>query len=102
MIPQKLILKESLPKNQNGKIDRRLLSTEFETVFQAGFEQWEQEQEIKQIEAKVKFKPCDFILQLLIEGEKLIGVHCGRGQDSIISPSVQAVAANHSLLLPPR
>lgn len=28
---------------------------------------------IKQIEAKVKFKPCNFILQLLIEGEKLIG-----------------------------
>lgn len=28
---------------------------------------------IKQIEAKVKFKPCAFILKLLIEGEKLIG-----------------------------
>jgi len=28
---------------------------------------------IKQIEAGVKFKPCNFILQLLIEGEKLIG-----------------------------
>lgn len=26
---------------------------------------------IKQIEAKIKFKPCNFILQLLIEGEKL-------------------------------
>ena len=28
---------------------------------------------IKQIEAGVKFKPCNFILQLLIEGEKLTG-----------------------------
>lgn len=28
---------------------------------------------IKQIEAGVKFKPCNFILQLLIEGEKLSG-----------------------------
>lgn len=28
---------------------------------------------IKQIEAGIKFKPCQFILQLLIEGEKLIG-----------------------------
>lgn len=28
---------------------------------------------IKQIEAKVKFKPCHFILQLLVEGEKLTG-----------------------------
>ncbi len=28
---------------------------------------------IKQIEAQVKFKPCNFILQLLIEGERLIG-----------------------------
>ena len=28
---------------------------------------------IKQIEAGIKFKPCNFILQLLIEGEKLIG-----------------------------
>src|SRR5690606_26985336 len=28
---------------------------------------------IKQIEAGIKFKPCQFILQLLIEGEKLTG-----------------------------
>ena len=28
---------------------------------------------IKQIEAGIKFKPCNFILQLLIEGEKLTG-----------------------------
>src|SRR5690606_35390300 len=31
---------------------------------------------IKQIEAGVRFKPCQFILQLLIEGEKILGKPC--------------------------
>ncbi|MFK8050863.1 MAG: acyl-CoA ligase (AMP-forming), exosortase A system-associated [Halioglobus sp.] len=34
MVPQSLLLRESLPRNQNGKIDRRALSVEFENIFQ--------------------------------------------------------------------
>ncbi|MFT4825455.1 MAG: acyl-CoA ligase (AMP-forming) (exosortase A-associated) [Halioglobus sp.] len=36
MLPQNLLLRESLPRNQNGKIDRRSLSIEFENIFQEG------------------------------------------------------------------
>lgn len=34
MVPQSLFLQKSLPRNQNGKIDRRALSAEFEHIFQ--------------------------------------------------------------------
>lgn len=34
MVPQNLLLRKSLPRNQNGKIDRRTLSVEFENIFQ--------------------------------------------------------------------
>ena len=34
MIPQSIVIKESLPRNQNGKIDRKTLSAEYQDIFQ--------------------------------------------------------------------
>jgi len=34
MVPKEIILRDSLPRNQNGKIDRKSLSSEFKDLFQ--------------------------------------------------------------------
>jgi acyl-coenzyme A synthetase/AMP-(fatty) acid ligase len=36
MVPQKVVIQETLPKNPNGKINRKLLATELGEMFQSG------------------------------------------------------------------
>ena len=34
MVPTAIIARSALPQNQNGKIDRRMLADEYQTMFQ--------------------------------------------------------------------
>jgi acyl-coenzyme A synthetase/AMP-(fatty) acid ligase len=34
MLPKKIIFIDTLPRNQNGKIDRKTLATEYKDIFQ--------------------------------------------------------------------